>query len=386
MNKIRNIAFFAHVDAGKTTVTENLLFSSGNIRTKGNVDKGTSHTDFLDIEKEKGISVRAACVSFTKNDITINLIDTPGHIDFSSETERTMLAIDAAVLIISAVEGVQSHTENLWQLLQKLNIPTIFFINKIDRSGADTEQVIDEVNKILNKNTFVLQKTENEATNNASVVSVFNENTEIESELIETIAEQNENLLEKYFNDEQISFDDLNNQLIQSVHNCKLYPILFGAAKKQIGTDELLDAIIEYLPAAKPEKDDLSGFIYKIEHDKTLGKISHIRLFSGRIEKRDTVYNASQQIDEKVAQIKKIYTQKYVDIQKIESGDIAIVTGFSKAQAGDFIGNIDENRKNRFSSDISLLTVKVTAKNDVDTPKLLNAFRQLNDEDPNYAF
>ena len=382
MSKIRNIALFAHVDAGKTTITENLLFSGGNIRTKGNVDKGTSQTDFLEIEKEKGISVRSACVSFQKSEFTINLIDTPGHIDFSSETERALSAIDGAVLIISAVEGVQSHTETLWHLLQKLNIPTIFFINKIDRSGADVELVIDEINKILTKNTISLQKAENEASDSAFVSNLFNENTETNIELIETIAEQNEPLLEKFLDDETITFNELKTNLQQAVHSCKLFPVLFGAAKNEVGTAELLDAISDYLPAPKAENNELSGYIYKVEHDKTLGKICHVRLFSGKLKKRDIVYNATQETEEKIAQIKKVYTQKYVDIEDIESGDIAAVTGLTKAKAGDIIGRADFERKNQLIDEISLLTVKVTAKNSADAPKLLSAFQQLSDEDP----
>jgi len=382
MQPIKNIALFAHVDAGKTTLTENLLFSGGNIRTKGNVDKGTSQTDFLDIEKEKGISVRSACVSFQKDEITINLIDTPGHIDFSSETERALPAIDGAVLIISAVEGVQSHTETLWHLLQKLNIPTIFFINKIDRSGADVELVIDEINKVLTKNTIFLQKVENEGSNNASIKNIFHSDAEIDNELIEIIAEQNEPLLEKFLEEESISFAELEEALSRSVHECKLFPVLSGAAKNEVGTTELLDAIIDYLPAPKAQSDELSGYIYKVEHDKTLGKICHLRLFSGKLKKREVVYNATQKTEEKIAQIKKVYTQKYVDIEEIEAGDIAAVTGLTKAKAGDVIGKADFERKNQLVDEVSLLTVKVTAKNSADAPKLLNAFQQLSDEDP----
>ncbi len=382
MRKIRNIAMFAHVDAGKTTLTENLLFAGGGIRTKGNVDKGTSQTDFLTIEKEKGISVRAACVSFTQNNFTVNLIDTPGHIDFSSETERSLLAVDGAVLIISAVEGVQSHTETLWQLLQDLNIPSIFFINKIDRAGADTEQVIDEINKILTKNTIVLQKTENEAGDNALIKPLFNKTHALDDELIEIIAEQNEELLEKFLDDENLAFEELKEILTQSIHNCELFPVLFGAAKNDIGTKELIETIINYLPAPKVESNELSAYIYKVEHDRTLGKICHVRLYSGTIAKRAVIYNASQNVEEKVAQIKKVYAKKYVDIEKIEAGDIAAVTGLSKAKAGDFIGLSKYRNKKDLLQDISLLTVKVTAKNSAEAPKLLSAFYQLADEDP----
>ena len=382
MLKIRNIALFAHVDAGKTTVTENLLFTGGNIRAKGTVDKGTSQTDFLEIEKEKGISVRTACVSFKKDDVIINLIDTPGHIDFSSETERSLPAVDGAVLIVSAVEGVQAHTETLWLLLQKMNIPTIFFINKIDRAGADVEQVLDEINKVLTKNTVVLQKVEQEASDNASVKNIFIEHELIDTEIIEPIAEQNESLLEKFLEDEPLSFHELKTELIQSVNNCRLYPVLFGSAKNAIGTTELLNAIIDYLPKPKIISDKLSGYIYKVEHDKTLGKICHIRLFSGKINKRALIFNASQQIEEKVAQIKKVYTRKYVDIEEIEAGDIAVITGFSNAKAGDIIGYEQFERQKFLKQDVALLSVKVTAKNPNDAPKLLAAFKQLSDEDP----
>lgn len=382
MKQIRNIALFAHVDAGKTTLTENLFFEGGGIRAKGKVDKGTSQTDFLTIEKEKGISVRAACVSFTYNNYTINLIDTPGHIDFSSETERTLLAVDGAVLIISAVEGVQSHTETLWQLLQKLKIPSIIFINKIDRAGADTEQVIDEINKILTKNTIILQETENEANDDATIKQIFNITNEPDEALIEIIAEQDEVLLEKFLDEENISFNELKKALTQGIHHCALFPVLFGAAKNDIGTKELIEAIIDYLPAPKVETDELSAYIYKVEHDKTLGKVCHIRLYSGIINKRALIYNAGQDIEEKVAQIKKVYAQKYVDIDKIEAGDIAAISGLSKAKAGDLIGLAGVLPKEKRIQEVSLLTVKVTAKNSAEAPKLLSAFYQLADEDP----
>ncbi|MBN2663558.1 MAG: TetM/TetW/TetO/TetS family tetracycline resistance ribosomal protection protein [Bacteroidales bacterium] len=383
MKNIRNIAFFAHVDAGKTTITENLLYSTGSIKKKGNVDKGTSQTDFLDIEKEKGISIRVACVSMIKDDVTINLIDTPGHVDFSSETERTMLAIDGAVLIISAVEGVQAHTETLCDLLQSLKIPTIIFINKIDRQGADIEQVIDEINKILTKKTIILQKADSEATNDAEILNIFIKNKDIDTDFIEKIIEQNEILLEKYFDDQELSFPELKLELKKNIKNCDLYPILFGSAKNGIGTTELLDAIIEYLPEPQTQNDKLSGFIYKIEHDKTLGKISHIRLFSGMIRNRETVINSTQKIEEKITQIKKIYTQKLVDIEKIEAGNIAAVTGLSKAQAGDLIGEISSENQKILEHEIPLLTVKVLPKDEIETTKLLEAFEQLTDEDPN---
>ncbi len=388
IENIRNIALFAHVDAGKTTITENLLFSSGNTRSKGNVDKGTSKTDFLEIEKEKGISVRAAGISFKRKDVTINLIDTPGHTDFSSETERTLLAIDGAVLIISAVEGVQSHTETLWLALRKLQVPTIIFINKIDRTGADTEFVIDEIQKFLSNNIVQLQNSLDEGNPSAGIINILDNSIELKNKesydkFTETVAEQDDNLLEKFLDNKTIELDELEKVLIQCVKSCKLFPIMFGAAKNGTGTNELCDGIVKYLPhPGINDNNELSGVIFKTEHDKTLGKLSHVRLFSGKIEKREPVYNSTQDIEEKVAQIKKVYTQKYEDINEINSGEIAVISGFTKAKAGDIIGNKIPSEKESFVSEIPLLTVKVVPENEADFSKLIDAFRILSDEDP----
>ena len=386
---IRNIALFAHVDAGKTTVTENFLFANGNIRLKGNVNKGTSKTDFLDIEKEKGISVRAACVSFNREGVNINLIDTPGHTDFSSETKRALLAIDGAVLILSAVEGVQSYTETLWETLRKLKIPTVIFINKIDRAGADTEQVLNEMKKYLSKDIMQIQNTINEGNNKANIINVLdnieNQNKEdrkIYENFVETIVEKDEELLERYFDDERIEFKELEQIMINNTQACKLFPVLFGIAKNEIGTEELCDAIVKYLPPPKNTNNGLQGIIYKIEHNKTLGKLAHIRLYSGKIDKRDIVYNASQDVYEKVTQIKKIYTEKYQDIDKAIAGDISVVLGLSKAKAGDMIGKIKKRKKDLLISEIPLLTLKVDAKKEANSHRLLEAFRKLSDQDP----
>jgi len=382
--QIRNIALIAHVDAGKTTITENLLFSNGNIRTKGSVDKGTSSTDFLEIEKQKGISVRAAGVSFEKNGVEINLIDTPGHIDFSSETERTLLAIDGAVLIVSALEGVQAHTENLWFLLRKLEIPTLIFINKIDRSGADSEEVLEEISKLLSPDIITLQETENEGNSSANIKSIFNNQSNKLTELTEAVAEKDDSLLEKYLEGENISFEEVKSSLIKGIHSCELFPVLLGVAKSELGMEELCEAIIDYLPQPKTfDTKDVSGIIYKVEHDKTLGKLSHIRLFKGEINKRDIIFNNSQGIEEKVAQTKKVFSKRYEDIQSIKAGEIAIVSGFSQAKAGDVIGKEIIKNQEILVSEVALLTVKVVAENLVDSPKLVEAFRKLTDEDPN---
>ena len=168
-----NIGILAHVDAGKTTLTEHFLYNSGAIRTLGSVDKGSTNTDSLAIEKERGISIKAATTSFEWKDTKINLIDTPGHVDFSSEVERALCVVDAAILVVSAVEGVQAHTLNIWDSLQELQIPTLIFVNKIDRQGADAETTITQIERDLKTKAVVLYASENDGLTNATITACF---------------------------------------------------------------------------------------------------------------------------------------------------------------------------------------------------------------------
>ncbi|HRW63251.1 MAG TPA: GTP-binding protein, partial [Bacteroidales bacterium] len=207
MQHIRNIGILAHVDAGKTTITENFLFLSGQTKKLGSVDNGTAQTDFLDVEKERGISVSSSNTSFEWQNVKINLIDTPGHVDFSADVERVLRVLDGAVLILSAVEGVQAHTLTLWNALKSLKIPTIIFINKIDRAGSDVEMVIHEIKKELTGQIVVLTEVKNEASNNAGIISLWNENYKNEQTL-ESIANRDESILEKYLEGNDIEFTE----------------------------------------------------------------------------------------------------------------------------------------------------------------------------------
>ena len=216
--QIRNIALFAHVDAGKTTISEQFLHKSGKIKNLGSVDKGNSQTDFLEVEKERGITVNSTVLTFNWNNTQINLIDTPGHIDFSSETEKAILAIDGAVVIVSALEGVQAQTENIVNLLLKNKIPFLIFINKIDRIGANTEQVVNEIESELNLSTLQLQKVINEGNDNADITVKWNEeNYKNNDSLIETIVEQNDELFEQYLDGDIPTFSELNKVFSEAV-------------------------------------------------------------------------------------------------------------------------------------------------------------------------
>lgn len=386
MKNIRNIVIAAHVDAGKTTITENLLFRSGSIRSLGDVNKGTAQTDSLNIEKERGISIRNSNVSFTsKNGIKINIIDTPGHADFSSETEKAIFAADAALLVISAIEGVQSHTETIWENLQKTKTPTVIFINKIDREGADTENVLDEIKNVLTKNIICLQSVNNEGYTNASLNDFwFDKDTENSSykAVIERIAESDNDLLEEYLNNFDLDFEKVDNQLKKLIERAEIFPVILGSAKTDTGISAVEKIIEDYIAApSSGDETDFSGFVYKIEHDKTLGKLSHVRIFSGEIKSRDSILNIRENKLEKVAQLRKNFTQKAENINIAATGDTAILTGLWLSKAGDFLGTMPA-KKFCAINETGILTVKAKVENSADLPVFFKAFDELSDEDP----
>ena len=374
-----NIGILAHVDAGKTTITERMLELSGRIKTAGSVDKGTSVTDSLEVEKERGISVRSASVSLDWNNTTINIIDTPGHIDFSAEVDRSLLALDCAILVISAVEGVQAHTENLWSALEKLKIPTAIFINKTDRAGADIESVIDEIKNELSKDIITFK-------------TLFSETNDISDAIIEQIASVDDNLTEKYLNDDKISFSELKTTLKNNIRNRNLFPILFGSAKLNEGIEELLHFTSDILPKAKiGNSNKLSGIVYKLHYDKQFGKMASVRLFSGFVKNRDLIKYGLNGNENKVTQIKKSFSGKLETINTLQAGDTALLCGLENVIAGDIIGSEPELLKKLElckSTGLSdpLLTVKIEPENDADYPSLVSAVKELSEEDPTLSF
>jgi len=383
-NKIINIGIVAHVDAGKTSITEQFLFKSGAIRNLGSVDKGTSQSDSLAVEKERGISVRSASASFEWKGIKINLIDTPGHVDFSAEVERSLRALDCAILVLSAVEGVQAHADTLWKALRKTNIPTLIFINKIDRAGADTDSVIREIKKELSPDIVSLNAVLDEGTNEANITDLSKADSfdDLNTEFTESVLNNDEVLMDRYLNNENITTDELKQSMIQQVHDKKLFPVLFGSAKYAIGIIELLDAITQFMPTAKGNPSAaVSGIVYKVEHDKTIGKIASIRLFSGSLKNRDMVFNASQNKEEKISQIRKLQGQKWEDVGVLVAGDTGALCGLSSVKAGDIIGT-SEGIHQPVSLNAPLLTVKLSPLKTEDYSSLVKAMQMLTDEDP----
>jgi ribosomal protection tetracycline resistance protein len=386
--KTINIGVLAHVDAGKTTLTEHFMFNAGVIRTIGSVDKGSASTDSLALEKERGISIKAATTSFEWKNTKINLIDTPGHVDFSSEVERVLCVVDAVILVVSAVEGVQAHTLSIWDSLHEMKIPTIIFINKIDRQGADTERVLKQLEKELKIKPVILFNALNEGLPNASIVAEFNNSVdEIKSEKsIEHLLDGDEQLLEKYLNSESIETHEYLNSLQKQTIDCKTIPIYSGIAKNNIGVIELLDGIINYLPnTSTKDTTTLSAYVFKLEHHKIHGTMAHVKVFSGELCAKSTIYNYTQELESKINQTKQLQQNKYVDNILLKSGDIGVITGVLGTKAGDILGRPNEIPKLP-QLHIPVLSVNIIPKEKSDYNNLVEALLQLDREDPSLKF
>ncbi|MCZ6636027.1 MAG: TetM/TetW/TetO/TetS family tetracycline resistance ribosomal protection protein [bacterium] len=381
--RIRNIGILAHVDAGKTTVTEHMLFLSGSIKSIGNVDKGTSQSDGLDIEKKRGISVRATTLSFPWKDVQINLIDTPGHVDFSAEVERSLRVLDGVVLVLSAVEGIQAQTESIWQALEALNLPVILFINKIDRIGANTDALFHSLQKEFSPDMIRLNRAENEGESHATITDLSEDQ---KNEGIERIAEKDDALLETYLNEESIAPETLQNVLTKCVQKRQLFPVLCGCAKNNIGIEILLDQIVASFPDASTASDQpVSGVVFRLDHDPKLGRIAGVRLYTGQVQNRDTVLNTTANREEKITQIKKVGLNKYEDTGILQAGDIGFLCGMPEAKIGDILGDPGPVPGNYTLSE-PLLSVQVKPQDEADHTRLAEALQQLASEDPHLHF
>ncbi len=400
LEKIHNIGILAHVDSGKTTLTEQLLVLSGSIRQAGSVDEGTAATDSMSIEKKRGISVRSASAVIKWKETKINIIDTPGHVDFAGEVERALSALDYAVVIVSAVEGVRAHTENILKSLDIAKIPRLIFINKIDRAGADISTVLKELKSVTTTAYLEINKPENAQNDDVRIVP-FTAN-EFSPYATEILADINAKAEEAYLNEEVLYVEEIKEIIREEILNCNLAPVLYGSAKHAVGVKDLADALIEYMPSAKHKATkDLCGIVYKIEHDKQNGKISHIRLFGGQISTRDEVTinlpentstavsendavetEETPEIKEKVSQIKTYNGAKLVNSGLVLGGDIAAVCGLPSAKAGNFIGSLVQGTASKLVYPFLRVRVTPADGDERKLPELAGALSQLSDEEP----
>lgn len=379
-----NVGIFAHVDAGKTTTTEHILYESGRIRALGSVDTGTALTDSMDVERQRGISVRAALASFAWKGVQINLVDTPGHVDFLSEVERSLRVMDCAVLVLSAVEGVQAQSEMIWNALRKLGIPTLIFVNKMDRVGADPEAVLAEARNYLSSDIIPVQQPIGKEKEYIGARDLWENEADANkrTELLEALAERDEELLEKYMSGSPIDLAEWKKYMKTASSSGRFFPMVYGVAAKGLGITALLDAMVEYFPRAGGNVEGpVSGIVYNIQRDKSMGRMAFVRLYEGTIRNRDTLLNYTQDIQGKVTQIRKVEGGRTEDVGALEAGDIAVIYGLSGVRIGDVLGHpgaIPEEAKLA----VPLLTVRVFWEPDMDDHKVIGALQELADEDP----
>src|SRR5215211_466720 len=284
-----NLGILAHVDAGKTSLTERLLVAAGVIDEIGRVDDGSTQTDTLTLERQRGITIKSAVVSFVIEDVAVNLIDTPGHPDFIAEVERVLGVLDGAVLVISAVEGVQPQTRLLMRTLQRLRIPTLIFVNKIDRAGAQCESLLQSISERLTPAIIPMGSASGLGTRSPSFMPYTAADEDFMSGLVDLLADHDDALLAAYVEDERgVSYRQLRGKLAAQTGHALVHPVFFGSAVTGAGVDELIAGIKELLPAAEGETDGpVSGTVFKVERGPAGEKIAYLRMFSGTVRVRD---------------------------------------------------------------------------------------------------
>jgi elongation factor G len=428
LEKVRNIGIAAHIDAGKTTTTERILFYSGIIHKIGEVHEGTAVTDWMEQERERGITITAAAISTSWHGHQVNIIDTPGHVDFTIEVERSMRVLDGVITVLCSVGGVQPQTETVWRQADRYHVPRIVFINKMDRTGANFYRVLEQVRDRLRTNAVAIQLpigSENEFQGIVDLVKMCAymytndqgtdiQQTDIPSEmqalveehrnkLVEAVAEADDNLMSKYFEGEELTEAEIRKALRQGVLAGTIVPVLCGSAFKNKGVQLLLDAVVDYLPAptevppiqgklpsgeaVERHADDdapLAALAFKIMADP-YGRLTFIRVYSGVLKKGSYVYNATKDKKERVSRLVVMKADERIDIDELRAGDLGAAVGLKDTLTGDTL--CDQEAPVILESlfvpePVISVAVEPKTKNDMD--KLSKALQTLSEEDPTF--
>lgn len=372
--KIINIGILAHVDAGKTTLTESLLYTSGAILELGSVDKGTTRTDTMFLERQRGITIQAAVTSFNWNDYKINIVDTPGHTDFITEVYRSLSVLDGAILVISAKDGVQAQTRILFHALQKMNIPTIIFINKIDQYGINLNNIYQNIKEKLSNDIIVMQNVT--LTPEISIKSI------IDLDDWDPVISRNDKLLKKYIAGEKLTIQELTYEEYRCVKKGSLFPIYHGSARNNIGTQQLIEAISNLFCSEMNENDsELCGRVFKIEYTDHKQRLVYLRLYSGTLHLRDTIILPSK----KKVKLTEIYIPsngEMIQTKIVCSGDIFIIPN-NTLRLNDIIGNEKILPCNVWNDKtVPILRTRIEPIKIEEREKLLDALTEIADTDP----
>ena len=331
-----NLGILAHVDAGKTSLTERLLYAAGVIDRLGSVDGGNTQTDTMALERQRGITIKAAVVSFVAHDVTINLIDTPGHPDFIAEVERVLNVLDGAVLVVSAVEGVQGQTRVLMRALQRLGIPTLIFINKLDRAGADPDRVLAAIARRLTPDIVPMGMGQGLGTAAAAFVPFGPDDRGFRERLAERLAEHDEIVLAAYVDNRSLAHDRLNGALQRQSRAGLVHPVFMGSAISGAGVEALLAALVELLPATVGDVEGPPcGTVFKVERGPGGEKLAYVRMFSGALHNRERLQLGGDEA--KVTGVEVFERGAVMRRDRVVAGEIARLRGLD-VRIGDSIG------------------------------------------------
>jgi ribosomal protection tetracycline resistance protein len=377
-----NLGILAHVDAGKTTLTERLLYAAGVIDEIGSVDEGSTQTDSLALEQQRGITIKSAVVSFAIDDVTINLIDTPGHPDFIAEVERVLSVLDGAVLVISAIECVQPQTVVLMRALRGLRVPTLIFANKIDRRGASSDRVLQSISDRLTPAIIPMGSVRGIGTRAAEFTPWSASDEAFAASLASALADVNDELLASYVDDETIlSYGRLLGQLAVQTKRALIHPVFFGSAITGAGLESLMSGIAQLLPAMEGDLDGpVSGSVFKIDRGPAGDKVAYVRMFSGTVRTRDRV-RIGQDVERKVTAINVFDHGSSVRRTSLSAGQIGKVWGLTEIQIGDAIDGRRTNADPHRFAPPTLETIVVPINRD-DNGRLRVALAQLAEQDP----
>ena len=377
-----NLGILAHVDAGKTTLTERLLFAAGAIPRVGTVDTGTTQTDSLDLERERGITIRSAVASFQIGDLAVNLVDTPGHPDFIAEVERVLGVLDGAVLVVSAVEGVQPQTPLLFRALQRLVVPSLIFVNKIDRPGANPDEVLAAMRRRLAAEVVALCGVREAGTPAASVERFPAEAEPYRTAVTEILANNDDAVLDAYVHEDGLAADHLASSLVSQVKAGRVYPAFFGAAARGTGVTELMAGIAELLPTADGAADaPPSGRVFKIERSASGERVAYVRMFAGSLRARQRVRVGG--IDEAKPTSVKVFAPPGTPRRDTAAaGEMAAVRGLGEVRVGDAIGLAPPGGDERARFPRPVLEAVVLPRDAAASGALRAALGQLAEQDP----
>ena len=431
IERVRNIGIMAHIDAGKTTTTERILFYTGKLHRLGEVHDGAATMDWMEQEKERGITITSAATTCYWNDYQINIIDTPGHVDFTVEVERSLRVLDGAVALFCAVGGVEPQSETVWRQADKYKVPRVAFINKMDRTGADFYHAVEMMKERLGANAIPINLPIGEGDMFTGVIDLitfkarmFHEETfgatfddiripddlmeiarKYRTEMLEAVSEVDDTLLEKYLEGKEITEDEVKTVLRQATIELKIVPVLCGSAFKNKGIQRLLDSVVDYLPSPVDfkeieahhagmndlikrridEKEKFTALAFKIMTDPFVGKLTFFRVYSGTLKSGSYIYNSVSDKKERISRLLQMHANHREEINEVRAGDIAAAVGLKYTRTGDTLCTEDDAvmlEKIVFPEPVIQIAIEPKTKADQD--KLSESLVKLSDEDPTF--